>query len=560
VAIRYPKFALLLLFAVSLRCGTGNADVVELVTGQRIKGHIESVAESKLTIKTVDGESQEIPFVDTVEIEFGEIAKPPVVPPSNEVQPGLQPQLFNGAQPPPTRVDLELIEVPEKFPEGETPTEPARSLPPDPFGEPTAEEYQEIGPVLQKGDGGGTPPKLDAVELGSIPQYIETDETVVGQVELDIQPGPNVPKTSPGKKSGSKNVRGKNVRGKNVRGKKKSQSPIAAKPTIPKEWRVVTYAGGAVAGQLKSFDADSVAVTLTNQALKEVSIPRIYVRRMTFIPDEHLVANAPENASSDDVVIAKVANNRTTKVVGKVLGIEDGSVKFSYQGQVKTIALDKIVRIDLGMAAEDAGTLNTTNWSVYQHAVISKSISFPVRLVSVDEEFVSLKSIWGADVKLPRKHHLRLETRNGRIEYLSALPVADVAQAAYFGRIIPWQKDTTLAGHAIELDGRSYRHGISVHSRTELTFQLDGRFDQFQTYVGFDRLASPQGNVSLQVVVDENVVYEDESYQFSDEVEKLDLSVVGGKSLKLIVGFGEGQDVGDRIIWADARLVRTNAK
>ncbi len=37
---------------------------------------------------------------------------------------------------------------------------------------------------------------------------------------------------------------------------------------------------------------------------------------------------------------------------------------------------------------------------------------------------------------------------------------------------------------------------------------------------------------------------------------KLKLPVEGAEQLRLIVDFGRGQDTGDRVIWANARLYR----
>jgi hypothetical protein len=558
-----------------LASAKSDADVVELVTGERVKGNIESVAENKLTIKTADGKLRVVPFVDTVEIEFGTAVKPPkanapqpATPQLNALQPGV-PQALPDAEFVPAENGGVTFEADGPYSVDEGQIEPSRSLPPA--------AATELVP-----DENGLPPTIDspqevAPEAGPVTQELNGERATEPFRSDDVpsyDPAPNEPPATPEvrlaspietpgfekpggqKKSASKNKSRRPRAKSNKPAKKESSNKTTdVKQPIPKAWRVVTYAGGTATGQLKSLSSDAAEITLENESIKQLNIPRVYLRQLTFLPDEQLVANAPENASSDDVVFAKLGDNRTTKVAGKVLKIEKDSVKFSYQGQEKTISLDKIVRIDFGMAAEDAGTLNTTKWPVYQQARVSDTIALPVRLVALDSESISLTSIWGDEVKLPRKSSLRLETRNGRIEYLSAMP-ANAKQTAYFGRLIPWQNDKTLAKHAIELDGRSFRRGISVHSRTELTYQLDGRFDQFQTYVGFDRLASPQGNVSLQVVVDGDVVFEKAAFRYGDAVEKLDIDVADGKRLTLIVGFGEGQDVGDRIIWADARLVR----
>ena len=42
----------------------------------------------------------------------------------------------------------------------------------------------------------------------------------------------------------------------------------------------------------------------------------------------------------------------------------------------------------------------------------------------------------------------------------------------------------------------------------------------------------------------------------TDPPVKLKFSVAGADQLRLVVDYGKGQDTGDRVIWADARLYR----
>ena len=40
----------------------------------------------------------------------------------------------------------------------------------------------------------------------------------------------------------------------------------------------------------------------------------------------------------------------------------------------------------------------------------------------------------------------------------------------------------------------------------------------------------------------------------------IEVSTAGGKQMSLEIDFGEGQDVGDRVIWAEPRLFRAEKK
>jgi hypothetical protein len=58
------------------------------------------------------------------------------------------------------------------------------------------------------------------------------------------------------------------------------------------------------------------------------------------------------------------------------------------------------------------------------------------------------------------------------------------------------------------------------------------------------------------VVVDGKELYANRDFRAEAEPQDLDLAVAGAKQLTLEVDFGDNEDVGDRVIWADARLFR----
>ena len=72
-------------------------------------------------------------------------------------------------------------------------------------------------------------------------------------------------------------------------------------------------------------------------------------------------------------------------------------------------------------------------------------------------------------------------------------------------------------------------------------------------------LASPggeDGDVTLRILGDGKPLFEHEHLTAADPPLTIDLDVSGVNQLTLETGFGGGQDVGDRVIWADPRLIR----
>jgi hypothetical protein len=106
------------------------------------------------------------------------------------------------------------------------------------------------------------------------------------------------------------------------------------------------------------------------------------------------------------------------------------------------------------------------------------------------------------------------------------------------------------------MDGRTYEHGLAVHSRSSLTYDLNGKFATFEALVGFDESAKGIGRVDCRVFADGKELYANPDLRADAPPVKLVLPVAGAGRLRLVVDFGRDQDAGDRVIWANARLFR----
>ncbi len=74
--------------------------------------------------------------------------------------------------------------------------------------------------------------------------------------------------------------------------------------------------------------------------------------------------------------------------------------------------------------------------------------------------------------------------------------------------------------------------------------------------VGFDDAAKGKGRVECRVFADGKELYANPDLKASGPPVPLKLTVAGAEQLRLVVDFGRGQDTGDRVIWANARLFR----
>ena len=140
--------------------------------------------------------------------------------------------------------------------------------------------------------------------------------------------------------------------------------------------------------------------------------------------------------------------------------------------------------------------------------------------------------------------------------YLSDLAPGRVEETSFFTRKSPWRKDVSLSGAPLKMDGRTYQHGLAVHARTALTYDLEKRYTTFETTVGFDESVKGTGRVDCRVFADDKEIYANPDLRANGPPVTSNLPVAGVERLKLVVDFGRDQDTGDRVIWANARVFR----
>ena len=145
-----------------------------------------------------------------------------------------------------------------------------------------------------------------------------------------------------------------------------------------------------------------------------------------------------------------------------------------------------------------------------------------------------------------------------KFDYLSDIEPKEVKETPLFDRFLyPYQRDRSLEKKApISIRRRIYRKGVSVHSKTELFYALDGKYKRFVALVGLDDEAKGKGNVDFIVIADGKKVYERKGVTGKDEPSLAKINLEGVKELVLVVDFGEELHILDRAVWADAVLIK----
>ena len=257
--------------------------------------------------------------------------------------------------------------------------------------------------------------------------------------------------------------------------------------------------------------------------------------------------------SSLDAVLAKVADDRTTVVEGKILRADDTHLFIEYKGTERKIQWDRVASVHLansGMKTQ----------STYLLAKLNSICELPVRVQRVQDSRLHLKTTWGQEITVPYEalEFVKMSVQNGRVQYLSDLTPMDHSKVTpFFDRAIMWQLDQSLDGKPIVIGETEFARGIAMHSKTTLHYNLAQRYERFVSTVGIDPTTREHGNVLLRIFSDDRIIFEQPV--FGAQSVDVDIAIKNTNTLSIVADFGEGQDVGDRIHFGDARVVRSSS-
>ena len=163
---------------------------------------------------------------------------------------------------------------------------------------------------------------------------------------------------------------------------------------------------------------------------------------------------------------------------------------------------------------------------------------------------------FGETIQIDASRVADIRFLSDRLAYLSDLEPAAATSTGYFDTAMPWRKDRACDGGPIRLGGVTYEKGLGLHSRTELAYDLDGRYRQFAAVAGIDE-GVRFGTADLTVTGDGRTLLGKTRLDRADPPKSLRLDVAGMKRLVILVDFVEGTfGVAGRVDLADAKLIK----
>lgn len=242
-------------------------------------------------------------------------------------------------------------------------------------------------------------------------------------------------------------------------------------------------------------------------------------------------------------------------VAGRLVSLGQNAGLFVFADRERSFQVDRVYGIVLATGVWDAlGPAARREYPVRVELVDGST--FTGRIERADGESIHVATSVNVSVALDLDDIAALTITSDRVVYISNLKTVTQKIEGILHR--PWTPrfDKSAAGGPISLGGRVYERGLGVHSRTELTFAIDGAYEMFVATIGIDDSVRPRGSVVFRVAGDGRVLYDSGVVTGKDEPVDIRVDVTDVRRLRLIVDFGEGLDLADHANWADARLLK----
>ena len=163
---------------------------------------------------------------------------------------------------------------------------------------------------------------------------------------------------------------------------------------------------------------------------------------------------------------------------------------------------------------------------------------------------------FGATVRLEARRIARVDVVGGRWEWLGEHHPISYEHTPMLSMDWEYVPDRNVRGGPITVAGKTFEHGVGVHSRSCLTYDLKNAYREFVTSFGIDDDSGPYADVSVFILVDGKPRFDQAHVRRGTLHGPIHLDVARAQRIELIVDFGDNGDLQDRFNWVAAALVR----
>ncbi|HAH44103.1 MAG TPA: hypothetical protein DCM07_04475 [Planctomycetaceae bacterium] len=325
-------------------------------------------------------------------------------------------------------------------------------------------------------------------------------------------------------------------------------------------WKVTFSQSGSLTGTLKEWNDTGIHFQIP-AAEKEIDLtlkPGAVHELWKIQEDTKQTKTVDRKGESktEDSAYVTTQDGNVHRVSGEVVGMNEQSLLFQYQGQQREVNLDRVV----GLVLQKNRVKPESKLALQSLMTLIGNTQIPGVVEWNEGATASITMPWGDRFSINKDYLESVKTVNARSVSLVEIQPDSVTQVPFFNQQYPYQINKSLIGQPLKIGTQSFSKGICVHARTVLVYQLGKNFEKFQTSPGLQAETGALGNVAVKVMADQKILFENPEFTSATKTESLDLDVTGCETLTLVVDFGKNQDVGDRFVWGNPRLIRKSPK
>ena len=148
-----------------------------------------------------------------------------------------------------------------------------------------------------------------------------------------------------------------------------------------------------------------------------------------------------------------------------------------------------------------------------------------------------------------------IESVTDRVVDLTNIEAKNIKQTPFFDHIKEMQLNKNLFGGPLYLNGVRYDTGISMHTRTQADFAIQGAYQKLLVNIGLDTAITDQGQADFVILGDGKKLHAS-SVNGKDSAKLISIDIANIQTLTLLLDYGKHGSSGDHGIWGNPRLIK----
>jgi hypothetical protein len=315
------------------------------------------------------------------------------------------------------------------------------------------------------------------------------------------------------------------------------------KVNSPPGFVLCTVGGGRLVGQQRNLEGSTLNWFVTG--VGEVAVP---VDQVLGILRNQTLDDALTAVRNDDEI--RLQNGDAVR--GTVTAADEKTFTIvPTTGDPVTLTSDVIARVLIAAPAQGRPANPTPKFVVR----LADGTVLPCTAVAIANDTLQIAPV-GAEVRgIPIGQVVAIEHTGGPVRWLADRTPTLAVYTPFFGGTYTHRLNRSVTGGPIRVAGKTYDHGIGVHSYSKLTYAVEPGDREFRTQYAIED-ALPYADVDVRIYVDDKLVHEQKSFRTGTLSPTIETDLRGAKSLTLEVDYGNGYDVQDRLNWINPAINR----